>query len=156
MDKRVLCPFCGKNISETYNQEMTIPQEETTKREYSTGSTWAGGYLKETKYINKFEAHCCENCFNEYQKYDRITLKMAMIATPLGFIAGVIYTLIWRSNENLNFTVGVFFQCLIWGVIGSFIFGIPTGIVNLLHRKKCSYKKAQDCNAVYTGPIKLR
>lgn len=156
MKHNIQCPFCGKDITNVINIDYIIPQEETVSRDYSTGQTWAGGYLKETKYVRKFEVHCCEQCFKDYKKNEKLTLKMAQIATPIGFIAGIIYTLYWRANENLSFSIGGFFQCLMWGVLGVLIFGIPTGIVNLATRKKISYKDAEKYNAIYTGPFRFK
>lgn len=153
---KITCPFCGADITTKKNNDYLIPQEETVGRDYSTGYTWAGGHLKETKYIRKFEVHCCEQCFKNYEKYKKLTLKMALIASPLGFIAGVIYTLYWRANENLSFSIGGFFQCLIWGIIGIFLFGIPTAIVNFATRKKVSYKDAEKFNAIYSGPYRFK
>lgn len=156
MSKQVICPFCGTDITTTKNNDFVIPQEETAGRYYSTGYTWAGNYLKETKFVRKFEVHCCEQCFKDYEKYEKLTLKMALIAAPLGFIAGIIYTLHWRTNENLSFSIGGFFQCILWGFLGVLIFSIPTAIVNLSTRKKVSYKNAEKCNAIYSGPFKFR
>lgn len=148
VDKKITCPFCGKDITNDYRISRTIPQEETARREFSTGHTWAGGYLKETKYIRKFEVLCCKDCYDEYIKYEAITDKMASFAIPIGFIAGIVYTIYMRYfKNNMDFSFGGLIACIIGGILGVFVFSIPTMIVNLAHRKKVSYKRAKQCNA---------
>ena len=144
-----ICPFCGMDITGKISYSRAIPQEETVKREFAPGATWAGNYLKETKYVRHFQAFCCENCYNEYEKYEAITDKMATFAVPIGFIVGVAFTIYMRYfKNNMEFSFGGIIACIIGGVCGVFVCSIPTMIVNLMHRKKCSYKKAKKCNAV--------
>ena len=107
VDKKITCPFCGKDITNDYRISRTIPQEETARREFSTRHTWAGGYLKETKYIRKFEVLCCKDCYDEYIKYEAITDKMASFAIPIGFVAGIVYTIYMRYfKNNMDFSFG--------------------------------------------------
>lgn len=147
-NQKITCPFCHRDISDSYRLTHTIPQEETIRREFSPGYTWAGNHIKETKYIRKFEVLCCEDCYNEYIKYEAITDKMAAFAIPIGFIAGIIFAVYLRCfKNNMEFGFGGFVACIIWGVLGIFVFSIPTMIVNLSHRKKVSYKHAKECNA---------
>lgn len=148
VDKKIICPFCGKDISNTYRLSHSIRQEETIQREFTPGHTWAGNYIKETKYIRKFKVLCCEDCYKEYIKYDAIANKMASFAIPIGFVAGIaymIYKLYFKNNRDFDFEGLI--ACIIYGIFGVFLFSIPTMIVTLTHRKKCSYKKAKECNA---------
>lgn len=148
VDKKITCPFCGKDITNDYHISQTIPQEETSDREFSVGNTWAGGYIKETKYIHKFKVLCCEDCYKEYVKYDSVTDKMASFAIPIGFVAGIAFTVYMRYFKNdMDFSFGGLVACILGGILGVFIFSIPTMIVNLAHRKKVSYKRAKECNA---------
>lgn len=148
VDKKIICPFCGKDISNTYRLSHSIRQEETVQREFTPGHTWAGNYIKETKYIRKFKVLCCKDCYNEYIKYDAITDKMASFAIPIGFVVGIAYMiheLYFKNNRDFDFEGLI--ACIIYGIFGVFLFSIPTMIVSLAHRKKCSYKKAKECNA---------
>ena len=148
VNKKIICPFCGRDISNTYRFH-TILQEETARREFTPGHTWAGNYLKETKYIRKFYVRCCEECYNEYIKYDAITDKMASFAIPIGFVAGIAYAVYKQYfKNNMDFDFGGLISCILCGIFGVYVFSIPTMIVNLAHRKKCSYKKAKECNAL--------
>lgn len=142
-----LCPFCGKDITTTYRLTRIIPQEETIRREFSPGYTIGGNYLRETKYIRKFEALCCEECYDEYKKYATLTDRIAMFAIPIGLILGIAYCAYYRSTHNFEFGIGTFFHYLIWSLLGVIICSIPTMLVNILHRKKTSYKHAKECNA---------
>lgn len=147
-DNQVYCPFCGKNITNSSSICRTIPQEETVKRDFSPGATWGGNYIKETKYIRRFQVLCCEKCYSEYINCEALTDKMSSYLVPIGFIAGMafsIYLRYFKSNETVSF--GGILGVIISGVLGVFMFSIPTIIVNLAHRKKVSYKKAKACNA---------
>ena len=147
MNTRRICPFCGKDITGNISYDRTIPQEETVRREYSTGANWVWNYLKETKYVRRFQAFCCENCYEEYNKYEKITDKMASICIPIGIVLGITFAIYIRHfKNNMEWGIGTFFACLIYGFIGIVICSIPTMIVNLSHRKKVSYKKACECN----------
>ena len=104
VNNKIICPFCGRDITNNYHNFQSIPQEETAHRDFSVGSTWAGGYLKETKYIRKFHVLCCKDCYEEYVKYDAITDKMASFAIPIGFVAGIVfqvYTLFFLNSATL-------------------------------------------------------
>lgn len=145
---KIICPFCGKDITNNYRIYQNILQEETAHRDFSIDRTWAGSYLKETKYIRKFRVLCCKGCYDEYHKYDAITYKMASIAIPIGFVTGFIfqvYTIFFK--KDLNFSFGRLGACILGGLIGVFICSIPTIIINLTHSKKVSYKQAKECNA---------
>lgn len=147
-NNKIICPFCGRDITNNYRNFQSIPQEETAHRDFSIGSTWTGSYLKETKYIRKFHVLCCKDCYEEYVKYDAITDKMASFAIPIGFVAGItfqVYTLFFKTD--LDFSFGKLVGCILGGIIGVFVCSIPTMIVNLTHRKKVSYKRAKECNA---------
>lgn len=144
---RRICPFCGKDITGKLSNDYVIPQEETVKREFSPGVTWGGNYLKETKYIRRFNAYCCEECFVEYERYEAITDKMAAFAIPIGFVLGIAFAIYMRHFKNhMDWGFGTIFACIIGVILGVIVCSIPTMIVNLLHRKKVSYKKACDCN----------
>ena len=149
MVKKITCPFCNRDITNNYSVSQTIPQEETSRRDFSTGSTWAGNYLKETKYIRKFHVLCCKDCYEEYVKYNAITEKMASLAIPIGFISGIViraYLLYFK--EGLDFNFGSLVACIIGGILGVLICSIPTAIVNIAHNKKVKYKRAKECNAI--------
>lgn len=149
MVKKITCPFCNRDITNNYSVSQTIPQEETSRRDFSTGSTWAGNYLKETKYIRKFNVLCCKDCYEEYVKYNAITEKMASFAIPIGFISGIViraYLLYFK--EGLDFNFGSLVACIIGGILGVLICSIPTAIVNIAHNKKVKYKRAKECNAI--------
>lgn len=147
-NKKITCPFCGSDITNSYRLSHTIPQEETAKRDFSIERTWGRSYLKETKYIHKFQVYCCENCYEEYVKYDAITDKMASFAIPIGFVAGIIFTVYMQYFKNdMDFSFGGLITCILGGILGIFLFSIPTMIVNLAHSKKVSYKRAKECNA---------
>ena len=150
VEKKVICPFCCRDISNNYSLSRTIPQEEIVQRKFShEHTTWSGSYLKETKYIRKFQVLCCEDCYEEYVKNDAITKKMASFAIPIGLVAGVafiIYVRYLKNNMDLVSFDGIV-ACIIGGILGAFVFSIPTAIVNLAHSKKVSYKRAKECNA---------
>ena len=148
VNKKITCPFCGKDITNDYSIYQNIHQEEIAHRDFSIGRTWTGSYLKETKFIRKFRVFCCKDCYDEYIKYDAITDKMASFAIPIGFVTGIVfqfYTLFFK--KDLDFSFGRPVACLLGGVIGVFICSIPTMIVELIHRKKVSYKRVKECNA---------
>ena len=73
---------------------------------------------------------------------------MASFAIPIGFVVGIAYMiheLYFKNNRDFDFEGLI--ACIIYGIFGVFLFSIPTMIVSLAHRKKCSYKKAKECNA---------
>lgn len=147
-NNKIICPFCGKDITSNYRIYQTILQEETAHRDFSIDRTWTGSYLKETKYIRKFRVLCCKDCYDEYVKYNAITNKMSSFAIPIGFVAGIVfqvYTLFFK--KDLDFSFGRLGACILGGVIGFLVCSIPTIIVNLTHSKKVSYKRAKECNA---------
>lgn len=148
MESKRICPFCGVDITGKLSYDRVIPQEETVKREFSPGATWAGNYLQETKHIRRFNAFCCEKCYDEYVKYDKITDKMASIAIPAGIIIGIAFTIYMRNFKNhTEWGIESIFAYIIGIILGVLVCSIPTMIVNLAHRKKVSYKKACECNA---------
>lgn len=148
ISNKIICPFCGRDITRNYRISQTIPQEETAHRDFSIDRTWTGSYLKETKYIRKFHVLCCKDCYEEYVKYDAITDKMASFATPIGFVTGVVFQIYMLFlKKDLDFSFGRLVACILGGMIGVFVCSIPTMIVNLAHSKKVSYKRAKECNA---------
>lgn len=149
MNSKRICPFCGADITGKLSYGRAIDQEETVKREFSPGTTWAGNYIQETKHIRRFKAFCCENCYNEYVKYDKLTDKMASIAIPMGIVVGIVFTVYMRNfKNNTEWGIESIFAYVIGIFFGILVCSIPTIIVNLVHRKKVSYKKACKCNAV--------
>lgn len=148
MNNEIFCPFCGQNITKTYSLKNIIPQEETIRTEHSLGYTWAGSYRRTTKYQRKFDVLCCEDCYTEFKNAEILTLNMSKVLAPIGFIIGIVYCIYYRNTNNFEFGIGAIFHCIWFGILGIFIFSIPTLLVNLLLRKKTSYKKAKKCNAV--------
>lgn len=149
MENKRICPFCGADITGKISYERAIDQEETVRREFKPGATWGGNYLQETKYVRHFKAFCCEQCYEEYKKYDRIADKMASIAIPIGIVIGIVFIVYMRNiRKDIEFGIDSIFAYIIGILLGIFVCSIPTMIVNLTHRKKVSYKKACKCNAV--------
>lgn len=149
METKRICPFCGADIPGKLYYYRAIPQEETVKREFSPGATWGGNYIKETKYIRQFNALCCEKCYEEYIKYEKITEKMTSIAVPTGIIFGIAFIIYMRNfKNNTEWGIESIFAYIIGMILGALVCSIPTMIVSIAHRKKVSYKKACKCNAV--------
>lgn len=145
--KRIICPFCGKDITNSYSLTYIIPQEETIRREFSPGCNWGGNYLQETKYIRRFNSLCCAQCYVEYQKSQTLINKITKYTLPIGFVTGVIFCLYRRQISNIEFSFGGFVGCIISGVIGALLFSLPAVFLNLVHQKKTSYKRALECNS---------
>lgn len=148
-NKKIICPFCGKDISDEWMFFHSIPLEETINREHSIDSHWAtGSYLTETKYVRHFNALCCDKCYDEYSKYEKWTDRYAMFALPIGLIAGIlVYFLVIYDSQYVNFgklIAGV----IICGLLGLLVFGIPNIILTFIFSKKTSYDKAKSCNAI--------
>lgn len=40
VNNKIICPFCGRDITNNYRNFQSIPQEETAHRDFSVGSTW--------------------------------------------------------------------------------------------------------------------
>ena len=69
----VKCPFCGKSI---VGQPLyKLPFEETVKRDYNIGRTWAGSYLQETKHKIRFNVRCCKECYEKDEKAENFMMK---------------------------------------------------------------------------------
>ena len=148
MEYKRTCPFCGADITGQLSYDRTIPQEETVKREFTPGFNWGGNYIKETKYVRHFKAFCCEKCYAEYEKYERMTDKIASFAIPIGIVLGIAFVAYTRNiKNNIEWGIDSIFAYVTAIILGVFLCSIPTMIVHLVHRKKVSYKKACECNA---------
>lgn len=148
MEEKGICPFCGKNITITYSYEYSIPQEETAKREFSMGRHWTGSYLVEKKSIRRFIVYSCEECYKEYQRYERWSDKYSNIALPIGALSGIVYGIYVRTNVDGATFFNSFFYCLFLCILGVILFGLPNIILYLLFGKKTTYKHASKCNAI--------
>ena len=148
-NKKIICPFCGKNISDEWMFFHSIPQEETISRKHSIESHWfAGSYITETKQVRHFNALCCDECYDEYSKYEKWTDRYAIFALPIGLIAGIlVYFLVIHEGQDVSFWTLVA-RIVICGMLGMLIIDIPNIILNLIFSKKTSYDKAKSCNAI--------
>ena len=149
-EKRIICPFCGKDIT---NQRFlhSIPQEETVNRNFSVGSTWAGSYIKEEKYTRQYMVYSCDQCYDEYNKYEIWSTRYIMVAGPIGFVLGLIYGIYVRSGVDDATFFNSVIPCIILGVIGLLIASTPNIFLYLLYNKNTSYKHASECNAIGWG-----
>ena len=139
----VKCPFCGKSI---VGQPLyKLPFEETVKRDYNIGRTWAGSYLQETKHKIRFNVRCCKECYEEDEKAENIMMKYIMFAAPTGILAGIGWHLYLVFEKGKDFS---FIAMIICAVIGMFLFTSPNMFVNLMFKKRTSYKHAEKCNAL--------
>lgn len=148
-NKKIICPFCGKDISDEWIFFHSIPQEETISREHSIDSHWfAGSYITETKKVIHFHALCCEECYAEYSKYEKWTNRYAMFALPIGLIVGIlVYFFVIHDGQDVSFGTLVA-GIVIYGLLGVLVASIPNIILNLIFSKKTSYDKAKSCNAI--------
>lgn len=139
----VKCPFCGKSI---LGQPIyKLPFEETVKRDYNIKNTWTGGYLQETKHKMRFNVRCCKECYEEDEKVENFMMKYIMFAAPIGILAGIGWHLYLVFVNGRSFS---FISMIIYAVIGLFLFASPNIIVNLMLKKRTSYKHAEKCNAL--------
>lgn len=145
----MICPFCGKDITREHSSLHSIQQEETAKRDFSIERTWAGSYMKETKSVRYFSVFCCEQCYNEFQKYEKWSDKYIMFSAPIGFIAGISYSIYIIVTKNLTVSFGQIVVSVLFGVLGIFIFSFPNLILYILYGKRTSYKNALKCNAIH-------
>ena len=143
---KIICPFCGKDITNNYTR--SLPQEETTSCDYSFESHWHGGYIRETKIKRKFLVKCCEECYEENQKFenwsDRYVIRVYPIAILLAIIANLIRCYI---KNNWSFPL-IVFGSILYAIIALIITGIPVIIGHLSHKKSTSYKHEKNCNAL--------
>ena len=144
----VICPFCGRNITERQLREH-LEQEETISRDFSFESNWAGSYMKETKYTRKFTVYCCKHCYADYKKGERISDIYSMFAIPIGFLLGFSYFIYRIIIENLSFSFGAIIGPILYGIIGVFLFNIPNILIYFIYAKRTSYKHAKKCNATW-------
>lgn len=145
---KVICPFCGKDITQDFSISYTIPQEETAKRDFSLERSWTGSYVKETKHIRHFSVFCCKHCYDEYQRYDKWSEKYIMIAGPIGFLAGISFKIYGLIINERGFYFGQIIVCIICGILGMYLLGLPNILLYFMYGKKTSYKHASNCNAI--------
>ena len=145
---RIICPFCGIDITETHHRRHSLLQEETTERDFSFESNWAGSYMKETKYTKKFIVYCCENCYAGHENYEKLSDTYSSFAIPIGFLVGFSYFIYRIIIEDLSFAFGTIIGPILYGIIGIALFAIPNIFIYLLFEKRTSYKHAKKCNAI--------
>lgn len=145
---KVICPFCGKDITQDFSILYSIPQEETAKRDFSLERSWTGSYIKETKYTRHFCVYCCKHCYDEYQRYDKWSGKYIMFAAPIGFFAGVFYSIYMLIINESTFHLGQIMGCILYGILGVFLLGVPNIFLYFMYGKRTSYKHASRCNAI--------
>lgn len=54
VNNKIICPFCGRDITNNYRNFQSIPQEETAHRDFSVGSTWLAVILKKRSIFENF------------------------------------------------------------------------------------------------------
>lgn len=145
---RIICPFCGIDITEKLSREF-LEQEETVSRDFSFESNWAGSYMKETKYTRKFIVYCCKHCYEEHKNGERISDKYSTFAIPIGFLLGFSYFIYRIIIEDLSISFGVIIGPILYGIIGVVLFAIPNIFIYLIYAKRTSYKHAKKCNATW-------
>lgn len=72
-------------------------------------------------------------------------LKYVMFAAPTGILSGIGWHLYLVFDNGKNFN---FFSMIFCAIIGMFLFASPNIIVNLMFKKRTSYKHAEKCNAL--------
>ncbi len=147
-NRKIICPFCGIDIISNHTTLHSILQKETVKRNFSIESNWARSYLKETKYTRNFSVFCCEHCYIEYLKYNKWSDRYAMFAAPIGFLAGVSYCIYMIITKDLSVSFARILGCILYGILGIYLFLVPNIFLYFIYGKKTSYKHASKCNAI--------
>lgn len=142
----IYCPFCGKDITKKYKRH--IKQEETISRDYSFETHWHGRYINETKTKRMFIVSCCEECYNESEKFEHWSDKYVCIVYPIDIIVAIVVSLFQCYFENnWSFSL-IVFRPIVYSLLLILITGIPVIIGNLIYKKTTSYKHAKKCNAL--------
>lgn len=147
-NEKIICPFCGADITQEHSWKYSLLQEETTGRDLSFDSNWAGSYMKETKYTRQFVVYCCKHCYSEHEKLEQTINKLTNIALPFGFLVGFSYFIYRIIIENHSFSIWTILGPILYGIIGLFLFAIPLLLFMNICQKRTSYKHATKCNAI--------
>lgn len=144
MGNKIICPFCGADITESRKWNQAIPQEETVKRDYSMTSRWSGSYITETKYKRNYRALCCTKCYDEHNSYEKKSSIYIKFSAPVCSIAAMIFFIVINEAGFWAYIYGT----IIYGIIGLLLSALPLLVTNLIFGKRTSYKHAEKCNAV--------
>ena len=148
-NQQIICPFCGKDITETYTYKHTIEIEEKVKTDYSIERGALGkSILVEKQLKRNFSTYCCESCFKEYKDYQRLSERLSLILAILGFITGCIFVIVDRLNSGNFAFFRCILPCILTGILLAALFVLPVSLLDSICKKKTSYKHAQDCNSV--------
>lgn len=159
MSSRRICPFAEKILLEIYLTIETYTKRRLLEQSFLPVLLGSEITLREPSMFVDSKPFCCKECYKEYEKYDKITDKMASIAIPIGIIAGIAFTIYMRNFKNhTEWGIESIFAYVFGIILGVLVCSTPTIIVNLAHRKKFLTRRyvnvtLQDSNSTFTMRI---